>query len=66
MGGLTCSRFLDLALCCELKGDLRMAALTAAKAVKVKRDCQGEDFPDYEKFVGVLRRILKKRELLGV
>jgi hypothetical protein len=42
---------------CEYKGDLRMAALTATKAVQVKKDCQGTDFPDYHKYADVLRRI---------
>jgi len=60
---LTRCRFLDLALCCEKNGDYKMGTLTAIKAVKVKRDCQGKDFPDYQKFEDVLRRILKKRNL---
>lgn len=37
-----------------------MAAVTAAKAVKVKKDCQGEDFPEYAKYTAVLERISMK------
>jgi len=57
---LMCYRFLDIALVCEFNNDLKMAALTAAKAVQVKKDCQGEDFPEYGKYVDVLRRIKSK------
>ena len=35
----------------------------AANAVRVKRECHGEDFPDYKKYEDVLRRIyLKSKE----
>lgn len=53
-------RFLDLALVCELKGDLKMAEVTAAKAVEVKQDCQGDDFPEFGKYEEVLKRIRVK------
>lgn len=29
----------------------------AANALRIKRDCQGEDSPDYEKYKGTLKRI---------
>jgi hypothetical protein len=37
-----------------------MAALTAAKAVEVKKACQGADFPEYVKYAAVLERINTK------
>jgi hypothetical protein len=53
-------RFLDIALVCELKGDVKMAELTAAKAAQVKLDCQGADFPEYARYAAVLQRIKMK------
>jgi hypothetical protein len=41
---------------CEFKGDFKMAVLTATKACQVKKDCQGEDFPGFAKYVQVLQR----------
>jgi hypothetical protein len=38
-----------------------MAEVTAVKALQVKRDCQGEDFPEYKKFVEVLHCIEVKK-----
>ncbi|KAF2818634.1 SET domain-containing protein [Ophiobolus disseminans] len=52
--------FLDIALVCEVHGDVEMAVVAGAKAVQVKRDCQGADFPDYSKYVDVLRRLKTK------
>lgn len=57
---LTACSFLDLALICEVNGDLKMAEVAAAKAVQVKRDCQGTDFPEYKKYEEVLVRIKVK------
>jgi hypothetical protein len=57
---LTSSRFLDMALVCELRGDVKMAALTAAKAVQVKKDCQGADFPEFRRYNDVFQRIKVK------
>ncbi|KAF1849229.1 SET domain-containing protein [Cucurbitaria berberidis CBS 394.84] len=54
------SVFLDLALVCEVSGDLKMAEVAAGKAVQVKKDCQGADFPDYKKYVEVLERVKVK------
>ncbi|KAF1951200.1 SET domain-containing protein [Byssothecium circinans] len=48
---------LDLALVCEQTGDLKHALEFAANALKVKRESQGADFPDYGKYKTVLRRI---------
>lgn len=59
------ARFLDIALVCELRGDLGMAELTAGKAVEVKRDCQGVDFPNYSRYTDVLHRIKTKVALKG-
>ncbi|KAL1798116.1 hypothetical protein ACET3X_002153 [Alternaria dauci] len=52
--------YLDIALVCEMEGDLRMAEVAAIKALEVKRDCQGEDFPNYGKYADVVRRIKAK------
>jgi hypothetical protein len=52
--------FLDIALVCEFRRDFKMAALTAEKAVQFKRDAQGADYPDYDKYAGVLERIKAK------
>lgn len=60
MAWLTLRRYLDIALVCEFHGDLRMATLAAAKAVQVKKDCQGVDYPDYSKYADVLRRMQSK------
>jgi hypothetical protein len=67
MAGLHCAEgdytarlasvYLDIALVCEVRGDGKMAAVTAAKAVQIKRECQGEDFPEYARYEGVLRRM---------
>ncbi|CAO2652075.1 Nn.00g003580.m01.CDS01 [Neocucurbitaria sp. VM-36] len=54
------SVFLDIALICEVSGDLKMAEVAAAKAVQVKKDCQGADFPDHKKYEGVLARVKVK------
>ncbi|KAF1935876.1 SET domain-containing protein [Clathrospora elynae] len=52
--------FLDIALVCEFKGDFKMAEVAAARAVHAKKDCQGADFPDYDKYANVLHRIKDK------
>jgi hypothetical protein len=62
---LTMTRFLDIALVCELKGDHGMAEVAGSKAVEVKRDCQGVDFPNYNRYTDVLDRIKSKLALLG-
>jgi hypothetical protein len=60
---LTRYRFLDMALVCEFKGDIKMALVTASKAVQVKKDCQGADFPEYAKYAAVLERLNMKWQL---
>lgn len=50
-------RFLDIALICEVMDDLKMAEVAAVKAVQVKKDAQGDDFPDYKKYADVLDRV---------
>ncbi|KAH7092354.1 hypothetical protein FB567DRAFT_588641 [Paraphoma chrysanthemicola] len=57
--------FLDIALVCEVKDDVGMAARAIAKAVRVKRDCQGTDFPDIRRYKEVLQRIAAKLAKLG-
>jgi len=55
---LILTSFLDIALVCQMKGDFKSAVEAAKRAVKTKKDCQGEDFPDYEKYVVVLQRAI--------
>lgn len=50
-------RFLDIALICEVRRDVKMASVAAAKAVQVKKDCQGTDFPDYKNYAEVMERV---------
>ncbi|KAF2686976.1 SET domain-containing protein [Lentithecium fluviatile CBS 122367] len=52
--------YLDLALVCEIASDWKNGVECAANAVKVKRECQGADSPDYDKYEDVLRRIYLK------
>jgi hypothetical protein len=52
--------YLDISLVCEVTGDRKMAVLAAGKAVQVKRECQGEDFPEYKRYEGVLKRMRGK------
>ncbi|KAH9866126.1 hypothetical protein J1614_008690 [Plenodomus biglobosus] len=54
------SVFLDIALVCELKQEFKYARLAAIKAVQTKKDCQGEDFPEFPKYADVLHRIETK------
>jgi hypothetical protein len=58
---LTLTRILDIALICEYKGDVKMAEVAATKAVEVKRDCQGSDFPNYVRYAHVLTRLRAKK-----
>ncbi|KAL6711479.1 hypothetical protein ACN47E_004413 [Coniothyrium glycines] len=51
---------LEIALVCEMHGDWKMGKLAAAKAIQVKQDCQGRDFPDLQKYIEVYRRIAAK------
>jgi hypothetical protein len=60
---LTSIRFLDIALVCETRGDLGMAEVASARALEVKKDCQGADFPNYNRYADVLHRIKAKRAL---
>jgi hypothetical protein len=57
---LTIRSYLDLALVCEIAHDWKNGVECAANAVRVKRECQGEDSPDYKKYEDVLRRIYMK------
>ena len=49
---------------CEHKNELQFAGRAAAKAVQTKKDCQGQDFPEFDKYMEVLRRISTKLEPL--
>ena len=49
-----------MTLVCEIHSDFKMAVLTATKAVQIKKDCQGDDFPEFGKYVDVLHRNQKK------
>lgn len=47
---------------CEHKNQLQFAKRAAVKAVQTKKDCQGEDCPDFLKYLEVLNRIVMKLE----
>lgn len=49
--------FFDLALVCEVNGDYRMGVMAGEKALLIKRDCQGTDFPDYGRYAEAVKRI---------
>lgn len=53
--------FLDIALVCEYNGDLKMGVVAGEKAVKIKRDCQGVDFPDFKRYAEAVERIKASR-----
>ena len=54
------SIFLDLALVCEVHGDYRMGVATGEKALQIKKDCQGSDFPEYHQYAAAVERIKMK------
>ncbi|KAL5450312.1 hypothetical protein PMIN07_001309 [Paraphaeosphaeria minitans] len=49
--------YMDLALACEFVGDFKNGQDMAANALRIKRDCQGEDSMDLEKYKGALKRL---------
>lgn len=49
--------FFDLALVCEFHGDYKMGVATGEKALQIKKDCQGTDFPEYKQYVAAVERI---------
>ncbi|PVH93834.1 SET domain-containing protein, partial [Periconia macrospinosa] len=51
---------LELAILCERTNDWQHGLEFAASAVKMKRDCQGADFPDHGKYTEVFKRIYGK------
>ncbi len=53
--------FFDLALVCEVHGDFKMGLAAGERALLVKRDCQGVDFPEYAKYAEAVERIRVKR-----
>ena len=57
------NRFLDIALVCEINGDMRMARLSIDKAIEIKKNCQGVDFPNFGNYIVVQERIRKKTDL---
>lgn len=59
--------FLDIALVCEVNGDLKMGVLASEKAVEIKKDSQGIDFADFKRYAEVVERIKanRRRELGG-
>jgi len=60
---LTLTRFLDIALVCEHRGDLKMAEGAGTRAMQIKKDCQGTDFPNYDRYADSLHRIKMKLAL---
>ena len=55
---LTHYRFLDIALTCEYNGDFKMGVLAGQKALQIKKDSQGADSLDFDKYAEVLGRII--------
>ncbi|KAF1927708.1 SET domain-containing protein [Didymella exigua CBS 183.55] len=53
--------FLDIALVCEYNGDFGMGVVAGGKAVQIKKDCQGIDFPDFKKYAEAVERIKASR-----
>lgn len=53
--------FLDIALVCEYSGDFKVGVLAGEKAVQIKKDCQGIDFPDFKKYAEAVERIKASR-----
>lgn len=53
--------FLDIALVCEFSGDFRMGVLAGEKALQIKKDCQGIDFPGFKRYAEVVERIKASR-----
>lgn len=51
---------MDLALACEFMEDFTHGQDMAANALRIKRDCQGEDSPEYEKYKDTLKRLRGK------
>jgi hypothetical protein len=52
--------FFDLALVCEVHGDYRMGVATGEKALQIKRDCEGTDSSEYQKYAAAVERIKMK------
>ena len=51
---------MDLALACECAEDYTNGRDMAANALRIKRDCQGDDSTDYEKYRAALKRLNRK------
>ncbi|KAL1593169.1 hypothetical protein SLS60_010777 [Paraconiothyrium brasiliense] len=49
--------YVDLALACEFAEDFKNGQDMAANALRIKRDCQGEDSPEFDKYKGILKRL---------
>ncbi|KAJ4351452.1 uncharacterized protein N0V89_006794 [Didymosphaeria variabile] len=49
--------YTDLALACEFAEDFKNGQDMAANALRIKRDCQGDDSPDFEKYKVILKRL---------
>ncbi|ORY08989.1 hypothetical protein BCR34DRAFT_625973 [Clohesyomyces aquaticus] len=56
----TATVYLDIALVCEHKGDLKFAKGAAQKALQIIMDCAGPDFPEIKDYAGVVKRIKDK------
>lgn len=50
-------RYMDLALACEFVQDFKNGQDMAANALRIKRDCQGEDSKDFDKYKDALKRL---------
>jgi len=54
---LTVSRFVELALVYEQKGNMERSVNAARQALHITTHCHGEDSLDYEKYAGLFRRV---------
>ncbi|XPT01672.1 hypothetical protein M3J09_010802 [Ascochyta lentis] len=53
--------FLDIALVCELNDDFKMGVQAGEKALQIKKDSQGIDFPDFKRYAEAVERIKASR-----
>ena len=57
--------FLDIALVCKCNADFNMGVKAGEKALQIKRDCQGVDFPDYSRYAEAVETIKASRRETG-
>ena len=55
--GRLSNAYLDLGLFCEAQGDLKMAQQVTKKALKIRLENVGPDYPDIKNYAEVVKRI---------